>query len=259
MAGPNEAESRLPAGYLIYNWNSAYVFVFIPSLTGISKSLRGQHGETISNVKVGTLSGCHCAWLAALLRLTFSCCLLGLPCLPPPPPGYNTVVRIPAGATNIDIKQVSYSGKPEDDNYLGESMCELPPSDPTWKLLRAEKYLLQPREFSSRRSMPLSLNMTINHPDWEGQGRESVTLSRGERVLVESGGRGGPSRGKNVSTRGRGSRRGGPSLHLAAAEREAQGLFSSFFWRWRGVHFFCAKANRVSTPEKINETAIGAN
>jgi len=30
------------------------------------------------------------------------------------------VVRIPAGATNIDIKQVSYSGKPEDDNYLGE-------------------------------------------------------------------------------------------------------------------------------------------
>ncbi|KAG7249643.1 hypothetical protein CRUP_028627, partial [Coryphaenoides rupestris] len=34
------------------------------------------------------------------------------------PRGYNTVVRIPAGATNIDIKQVSYSGKPEDDNYL---------------------------------------------------------------------------------------------------------------------------------------------
>lgn len=30
------------------------------------------------------------------------------------------MVRIPAGATNIDIKQVSYSGKPEDDNYLGE-------------------------------------------------------------------------------------------------------------------------------------------
>lgn len=44
-----------------------------------------------------------------------------------PFPGYNTVVRIPAGATNIDIKQVSYSGKPEDDNYLGEcaalSLC----------------------------------------------------------------------------------------------------------------------------------------
>lgn len=38
--------------------------------------------------------------------------------------GYNTVVRIPAGATNIDIKQVSYSGKPEDDNYLGEwALC----------------------------------------------------------------------------------------------------------------------------------------
>ncbi|CAL8261026.1 unnamed protein product [Merluccius merluccius] len=35
--------------------------------------------------------------------------------------GYNTVVRIPAGATNIDIKQVSYSGKPEDDNYLALS------------------------------------------------------------------------------------------------------------------------------------------
>ncbi|KAG7454736.1 hypothetical protein MATL_G00262940 [Megalops atlanticus] len=35
--------------------------------------------------------------------------------------GYNIVVRIPAGATNIDIKQVSYSGKPEDDNYLALS------------------------------------------------------------------------------------------------------------------------------------------
>uniref|UniRef100_A0A673I6B9 A disintegrin and metalloproteinase with thrombospondin motifs 20-like n=1 Tax=Sinocyclocheilus rhinocerous TaxID=307959 RepID=A0A673I6B9_9TELE len=35
--------------------------------------------------------------------------------------GYNVVVRIPAGATNIDIKQVSYSGSPEDDNYLALS------------------------------------------------------------------------------------------------------------------------------------------
>uniref|UniRef100_A0A7N8Y7P8 ADAM metallopeptidase with thrombospondin type 1 motif 20 n=1 Tax=Mastacembelus armatus TaxID=205130 RepID=A0A7N8Y7P8_9TELE len=35
--------------------------------------------------------------------------------------GYNVVVRIPAGATNIDIKQVSYSGKPEDDSYLALS------------------------------------------------------------------------------------------------------------------------------------------
>lgn len=35
--------------------------------------------------------------------------------------GYNVVVRIPAGATNIDIRQVSYSGTPEDDNYLGMS------------------------------------------------------------------------------------------------------------------------------------------
>ncbi|TSK13404.1 A disintegrin and metalloproteinase with thrombospondin motifs 20 [Bagarius yarrelli] len=35
--------------------------------------------------------------------------------------GYNVVVRIPAGATNIDIRQVSYSGTPEDDNYLALS------------------------------------------------------------------------------------------------------------------------------------------
>ncbi|XP_043084392.1 A disintegrin and metalloproteinase with thrombospondin motifs 20 [Puntigrus tetrazona] len=35
--------------------------------------------------------------------------------------GYNVVVRIPAGATHIDIKQVSYSGLPEDDNYLALS------------------------------------------------------------------------------------------------------------------------------------------
>uniref|UniRef100_A0A5F9CF40 ADAM metallopeptidase with thrombospondin type 1 motif 9 n=1 Tax=Oryctolagus cuniculus TaxID=9986 RepID=A0A5F9CF40_RABIT len=32
--------------------------------------------------------------------------------------GYNIVVRIPAGATNIDVRQHSFSGKSEDDNYL---------------------------------------------------------------------------------------------------------------------------------------------
>ncbi|XP_053508704.1 A disintegrin and metalloproteinase with thrombospondin motifs 9 [Ictalurus furcatus] len=32
--------------------------------------------------------------------------------------GYNLVVRIPSGATNIDVRQHSYSDKPEDDNYL---------------------------------------------------------------------------------------------------------------------------------------------
>lgn len=74
------------------------------------------------------------------------------------------MVRIPAGATNIDIKQVSYSGKPEDDNYLGECVCVGPDR------FRAEKYLLQRREFSSRGSMPLSPNMTVKHPDWEGRG-----------------------------------------------------------------------------------------
>jgi len=36
--------------------------------------------------------------------------------------GYNVVVKIPKGATNIDIRQHSYSGKPEDDNYLGKSL-----------------------------------------------------------------------------------------------------------------------------------------
>nr|AAH80332.1 adamts9 protein [Xenopus tropicalis] len=35
--------------------------------------------------------------------------------------GYNSVVRIPAGATNLDVRQHSYSGKPEDDNYLALS------------------------------------------------------------------------------------------------------------------------------------------
>lgn len=34
--------------------------------------------------------------------------------------GYNVVVKIPAGATNIEILQHSYSGRPEDDNYLGK-------------------------------------------------------------------------------------------------------------------------------------------
>uniref|UniRef100_A0A3B3REL2 Peptidase M12B domain-containing protein n=1 Tax=Paramormyrops kingsleyae TaxID=1676925 RepID=A0A3B3REL2_9TELE len=35
--------------------------------------------------------------------------------------GYSVVTHIPAGASNIDIKQLSYSGKPEDDNYLALS------------------------------------------------------------------------------------------------------------------------------------------
>lgn len=37
--------------------------------------------------------------------------------------GYNTVVRIPAGATGIDVRQHSFSGKSEDDNYLGKPGC----------------------------------------------------------------------------------------------------------------------------------------
>ncbi|KAL1767546.1 A disintegrin and metalloproteinase with thrombospondin motifs 20 isoform X2, partial [Sigmodon hispidus] len=37
------------------------------------------------------------------------------------PLGYNVVVKIPAGATNIEILQHSYSGRPEDDNYLALS------------------------------------------------------------------------------------------------------------------------------------------
>ncbi|KAF3829001.1 hypothetical protein GH733_003265 [Mirounga leonina] len=40
--------------------------------------------------------------------------------------GYNTVVRIPAGATNIDVRQHSFSGKSEDDNYLGKMARPLP-------------------------------------------------------------------------------------------------------------------------------------
>ncbi|KAH0517467.1 A disintegrin and metalloproteinase with thrombospondin motifs 9 [Microtus ochrogaster] len=34
---------------------------------------------------------------------------------------YNTVVRIPAGATSLDVRQHSFSGKSEDDNYLALS------------------------------------------------------------------------------------------------------------------------------------------
>lgn len=39
--------------------------------------------------------------------------------------GYNVVINIPKGATNIDIQQHSYSGKPEDDNYLGKSLLHV--------------------------------------------------------------------------------------------------------------------------------------
>lgn len=36
------------------------------------------------------------------------------------------MVRIPAGATNIDVRQHSFSGKSEDDNYLGKRARPLP-------------------------------------------------------------------------------------------------------------------------------------
>ncbi|XP_077194718.1 A disintegrin and metalloproteinase with thrombospondin motifs 20 isoform X4 [Paroedura picta] len=38
--------------------------------------------------------------------------------------GYNIVVKIPVGATNIEIHQHSYSGSPEDDNYLALSSSQ---------------------------------------------------------------------------------------------------------------------------------------
>jgi hypothetical protein len=34
------------------------------------------------------------------------------------PSGYNEVLRIPAGAANVDITQTAYNGQSEDDNYL---------------------------------------------------------------------------------------------------------------------------------------------
>jgi hypothetical protein len=34
------------------------------------------------------------------------------------PLGYNEVLRIPAGAANIDISQQAHNGQTEDDNYL---------------------------------------------------------------------------------------------------------------------------------------------
>lgn len=77
------------------------------------------------------------------------------------------MVRIPAGAMNIDIKQVSYSGKPEDDNYLGECTSKkvwfLKQHQVKFKSIQSEcggspnqsdVYITFLR-FSSHRSMPL--------------------------------------------------------------------------------------------------------
>lgn len=83
-----------------------------------------EHSEAIVKIMAGFI---HCSYfyfiplcdLKYVFRLLHVLCCLFL-CGDFYPPGYNVVVRIPAGATNIDVKQVSYSGKPEDDNYLGE-------------------------------------------------------------------------------------------------------------------------------------------
>ena len=34
--------------------------------------------------------------------------------------GYNRVVRVPAGATRLDVRQMSNDDTSKDDNYLGE-------------------------------------------------------------------------------------------------------------------------------------------
>lgn len=35
---------------------------------------------------------------------------------------YNNVTIIPAGATNIDIRQLGYRHLPDDENYLGKQI-----------------------------------------------------------------------------------------------------------------------------------------
>lgn len=113
----DEIKSRLPAGYLILALDWIFLYFSkcdILNLQWLEANFLNwgvNMVKLLGKIKVGPLT--------AAIEYDFSCRLLRLP-LFPSSSGYNTVVRIPAGATNIDIKQVSYSGKPEDDNYLGE-------------------------------------------------------------------------------------------------------------------------------------------
>lgn len=78
---------------------------------------------------------------------------------------------------NIDIKQVSYSGKPEDDNYLGECTSKkvwfLKQHQVKFKSIQSEcggspnqsdVYITFLR-FSSHRVNAITPNMTINRAD----------------------------------------------------------------------------------------------
>lgn len=121
-----EAKTRSPAGYLrgldpfflffqVWHLNPWRLEADFPDWRLV------YHSEAIMKIKVGLLTAVICGCFVPLWdRLTKIVELSVLLCFLSFPTGYNTVVRIPAGATNIDIKQVSYSGKPEDDNYLGE-------------------------------------------------------------------------------------------------------------------------------------------
>lgn len=90
---------------------------FNPALTSLSGKcfIASTHFYLCLVVRVNTGSGAlvlarHRAWYINDLNK-----------LHIPFAGYNEVVRIPSGATNIDVRQHSYSGKPEDDNYLGKT------------------------------------------------------------------------------------------------------------------------------------------
>lgn len=119
----SETKTRSPAGYLR---GLDLSFCIFPSVTfksplvgtGLPWLVFGLAEWSYYENQGGTS---HCCLIVTTLfpsETPFKLC--DSPSVFPSASGYNTVVRIPAGATNIDIKQVSYSGKPEDDNYLGE-------------------------------------------------------------------------------------------------------------------------------------------
>lgn len=123
----DETKSRLPAGYLILALDWIFLYFSKCDILNLQRLEANFLNWGVNMVK--PLGKIKVGPLTAVTEYDFSCHLLRLP-LFPSSSGYNTVVRIPAGATNIDIKQVSYSGKPEDDNYLGECALHMSQSVP---------------------------------------------------------------------------------------------------------------------------------
>lgn len=86
--------------------------------------------------------------------------------------GYNTVVRIPAGTTSLDVRQHSFSGKSEDDNYLGKNRVpDMDMNSESWVSFQSSRYSPLPSsvvcdKLPSIKEDDLEIHYLISSPEY---------------------------------------------------------------------------------------------